>query len=86
MEPKIIDTVEERRIEKKEFAKKFGNYLRKIRGNNISQEELALRAGFSRSYIGKIEQGNYSPSLHTIWRISHALNLKLPQFLKGFDD
>ncbi|QQG44854.1 MAG: helix-turn-helix transcriptional regulator [Candidatus Roizmanbacteria bacterium] len=63
----------------------FGRYLRKIReSKNISQEQLSIKAGYYHTYVNKIEQGKYSPSLHTIWRIAHALGVSLSDFFKGF--
>lgn len=85
MQPKDIDKVYERRKEKQQFAIHIGKHLRKIREKkNISQENLSLKAGYYRTYVGKIEQGKYSPSSHTIWRLSHALGLTLTDFFKGF--
>lgn len=85
MKPKNIDSVKERRVEKKSFALKFGKYLREVREQkDISQENLSLKAGYYRTYVGKIEQGRYSPSFHTVWRLANALGLSLSEFLKGF--
>lgn len=85
MKPRDVDKVIERRREKKEFALKIGKHLRKIReSKGISQESLSLKAGYYRTYVGKIEQGQYSPSLHTIWRLSYTLGLSLSDFFKNF--
>ena len=85
MQPSDIDKVNDRRKEKKIFATKIGLHLRSLREKgSISQENLSLKAGYYRTYVGKIEQGVYSPSLHTIWRLAHALGLKLEDFFKGF--
>jgi transcriptional regulator with XRE-family HTH domain len=85
MQPKDIEKTSQRRKEKKQFAGKIGKHLREIREKkDISQENLSLKAGYYRTYVGKIEQGNYSPSLHTIWRLSHALGMSLTDFFKGF--
>lgn len=87
MKPKTLDIgdAKSRRIEKQEFAIKIGRHLRKIReGKKISQEDLSEKAGYYRTYVGKIEQGLYSPSTHTIWRLSHALGMSLSDFFKGF--
>ena len=85
MKPKAIERAQERREEKKKFASKIGKHLRKIRETkDISQENLSLAAGYYRTYVGKIEMGNYSPSLHTIWRLAHALGMTLEDFFKGF--
>lgn len=41
------------------------NMVRKLRRwRDISQAELADRAGVSRQTIANIERGNYSPSVH----------------------
>lgn len=77
--------LDERRQEKQEFASKIGDHLREIReSKNISQEKLSINAGYYHTYVNKIEQGKYSPSLHTIWRLSRALNMSLEEFFKGF--
>lgn len=79
-----IETIERRR-DKEKFAAKIGTHLRKVRNSTgISQEKLSAKAGYFRTYVGKIEQGNYSPSLHTIWRLSKALGMNLEDFFKGF--
>lgn len=87
MRPKSLDIGDSkgRRSEKKDFGAKIGKHLRVIReSKKISQEDLSEKAGYYRTYVGKIEQGFYSPSLHTIWRLSHALGLSLSEFFKGF--
>lgn len=85
MKPKELQNSKERREEKLEFAKYFGVYLRKVRvSKDISQETLSMNAGYYRTYVGKIEAGKYSPSIHTIWRLAHALGLNLSDFLKDF--
>lgn len=87
MLPKNLDIgdVKGRKDEKQNFASKIGSHLRKIReGVGMTQEELSEKAGYYRTYIGKIEQGQYSPSLHTIWRISYILGYDLNKFFKDF--
>lgn len=85
MKPLNIESAKDRRKEKQLFASTIGKHLRKIReGKNISQENLALKAGYYRTYVGKIEQGKYSPSLHTIWRLSGSLGMSLKEFFRGF--
>lgn len=88
MKPKTLtneSTPDQRRKEKQEFALAIGKHLRKIReAKNISQEQLSIKAGYYHTYVNKIEQGKYSPSLHTIWRLSHTLGFSLEDFFKGF--
>lgn len=88
MKPQVLaneSTPLKRKEEKQEFASAIGKHLRKIReGKNISQEQLSIKAGYYHTYVNKIEMGKYSPSLHTIWRLSHTLGLSLEEFFKGF--
>jgi transcriptional regulator with XRE-family HTH domain len=54
----------------------FGKVLRDVReSRNISQEELAARAGYHRTYIGQLERGEKSPSLRTIFNLSSTLQV-----------
>jgi len=50
--------------------------LRNIReSRGLSQEELAARAGYHRTYIGQLERGEKSPSLRTIFNLSSTLQV-----------
>lgn len=85
MKPRDLQSVHERKKEKQLFAHKIGQHLQKARkSKGISQENLSLQAGYYRTYVGKIEKGNYSPSQHTIWRLANSLGLTLEEFFKGF--
>ena len=87
MKPKELDgsNAKLKREEKLKFASKIGNHLRKIREQKgMSQEALSNAAGYYHTYVNKIEKGNYSPSLHTIWRLAHTLGMSLDDFFKGF--
>jgi transcriptional regulator with XRE-family HTH domain len=54
----------------------FGLVLRKVRQDRgLSQEELAARAGYHRTYIGQLERGEKSPSLRTLLNISITLGV-----------
>ena len=51
--------------------------LRKLRINaELSQDELAQRAGIDRKTINRIENGHFSPTLDTITRLSLVLKIK----------
>lgn len=85
MKVKDIQKVSDRRKEKLSFAVQLGKHLRKMRlEKGISQENLSMDSGYYRTYVGKIEQGKYSPSTHTIWRLAHTLGMNLEQFFKDF--
>lgn len=68
---------------KKDFLKfrsEFGKHLQTLRKEkNISQEELAARAGVDRVAIGYIEQGIRSPKLETIYNVSSALGVDVKE-------
>lgn len=56
--------------EKKHFAQILGKRIREVRvSKGLTQEELAHKAGYYRTYVGHIETAKYSPSVHTIWRL-----------------
>ena len=61
----------------------FGKAVRTERaGQGISQEELALRSGIDRSYIGAIERGEQNAGLLHLVRIAVALNIPLAKIVE----
>jgi transcriptional regulator with XRE-family HTH domain len=60
----------------------FGILLRTIREEvGLSQENLALKAGLHRNYIGILERGEQNPSLVVMLKISKALEIPLAELL-----
>lgn len=54
----------------------FGAVLRELRrARGLSQEGLALEAGYDRSYVGELERGQKSPSLRAIFRLAHVVGV-----------
>jgi putative transcriptional regulator len=55
------------------------NHIRRLRfdNNEMTQEELAARAGCTRQTIIALEQGKYVPSVELAFRIAGALGAKL---------
>lgn len=55
------------------------NNIRKLRffANEMTQQELAEKAGASRQTIHAIENGKYSPSLELAFRIAEAFGVKI---------
>ena len=69
----------------KTILKKFGEKVREERlKQNISQEELASRAGVHRTYIGMIERAEKNITLENIEKIAKALKIKLSYIFKDF--
>lgn len=65
-------------IDDSNFLNAFGANLRAIRNvTEISQEELASRAGLDRTYISLLERGKRNPSLVCIGKLSKALQISL---------
>lgn len=60
------------------FLKTFGAVVRDRRKalNDMSQEEMADRAGLHRTYIGGVEQGRRNLSLLNIMKIARALEVE----------
>ncbi|MBH0231384.1 helix-turn-helix transcriptional regulator [Halobacillus sp. KCTC 3957] len=65
----------------KNINQMYGLTLKKIRfQKELSQEELAFRAGLDRTYISSLERGKRNPSLVTMDKIARALDVKLSVF------
>ncbi|OHA46445.1 MAG: transcriptional regulator [Candidatus Taylorbacteria bacterium RIFOXYD2_FULL_36_9] len=67
---------------KKEILSKFGNRVREERlKKSLSQEELALKAGVHRTYIGMIERAEKNITLANIEKIAKALKIDITNLL-----
>lgn len=54
----------------------FGKHLRKLREEqDLTQEELADKAGMHFTYIGQIERGLRNPSLVNLHKLAKALKV-----------
>jgi putative transcriptional regulator len=69
--------------------KKVRNNIRKLRfaNNEMTQEQLAIKAGVTRQTIIAIESGKYAPSLELAFRIALAFDIPLSEvFSYAADD
>lgn len=58
----------------------LGQNVRRFRlASDMSQELLAERMGVDRAYVSGLELGQRNPTLLTLWHISQALEVGLPQ-------
>jgi len=65
---------------KENFAKR----LKTIRAEKgLSQEDLALLCGIDRTYIGRIERLERSPSIDILEKIANGLKISISELLKS---
>ena len=61
---------------------RFGRRLREVReARNLSQEELAAKAGVHRTYVGLLERGERNVTLRTIERLADALSVGMAELM-----
>ena len=66
-----------------DLRQQFATNLRRIRhAKGWSQDELALEAEMSRSYLSQIEKGKFFVSLKVIGRLADALSVDPMEFLR----
>jgi transcriptional regulator with XRE-family HTH domain len=68
---------------KQDLLKAFGERIRALRDKeDWSQEELAEKTGFHRTYIGMVERGERNPSLKNLKKFADAFKISLSELLK----
>lgn len=71
----------------RQIGKSFGEAVRKRRLQlGLSQEKLAFRCGSHRNYIGEIERGEKSPSLHIIFALANALEMSTSELIRRVEE
>lgn len=61
----------------------FGRHLREARvRRNLSQEQLAARAGLSRNFIGMLERGERNITIVSIEKLASVLNMDRWELLR----
>jgi transcriptional regulator with XRE-family HTH domain len=70
----------EKRRRRPGIQERFGFAIRGRReALNLTQEDLAEKAGIHRTYLSDIERGTRNPSLVNIDRLATSLDLSLPE-------
>jgi transcriptional regulator with XRE-family HTH domain len=65
-----------------DVLRRFGEHLRQHRLNrNLTQEEVAAKAGFSRSYYTEIETGKRNLSLLNLKRLADCLGISISELV-----
>lgn len=64
----------------------LGDALREIRNErDISQEELAYRAGLHRNYVGACERGEINLSFRVLLQFSDGLAVSLSEIIARYE-
>ena len=65
----------------------IGRRLRELRTEEegLSQEKLAARAGFHRTFVGKLERGETATTVDGLAALCSALGVTLAGFFEPFD-
>jgi transcriptional regulator with XRE-family HTH domain len=65
-------------------AGRFGENLRRVRRReDLTQEELARRAGLHRTEIGRLENGERAPRIDTLIRLADSMVVPPGELLDG---
>ena len=68
---------------KNDILKNFGDRIRNLRtSKKWSQEDLADKTGFHRTYIGMVERGERNPSLKNLKKFADAFGIELSVLMK----
>ena len=65
----------------------LGRTVLKLRkGSGLSLADLSGQSGVAKSIISQIERNETNPTLTTIWRLAHALDVSIESILHGGED
>jgi len=61
---------------------RFGKQLQRLRiRRGLTQEQLGVTAGLSRTFLTRLELGQHDPSLSTLVRLAKALRVSVTELL-----
>ncbi len=61
---------------------RFGKQLQRLRtSRGLTQEQLAVAASLSRTFLTRLELGQHDPSLSTLVRVAKALRVSVTELL-----
>ena len=65
----------------------LGRTVQKLRKSySLSLSELSTQSGVAKSIISQIERNETNPTLTTIWRLAHALDVSIESVLQGAEE
>ncbi len=63
-------------------AQRLGKQLQRVRtSRGLTQEQLAVNVGLSRTFVTRLELGQYDPTLSTLVRLARALRVSVTDLL-----
>src|ERR1700720_923209 len=66
------------------LSNQLGKTVQRLRkAYNLSLSELSGQSGVAKSIISQIERNETNPTLATIWRLAHALEVSIESVLHG---
>ena len=69
------------------LSSQLGHAVQRLRkGYGLSLSELSTQSGVAKSIISQIERNETNPTLSTIWRLAHALDVSIESILHGAED
>ena len=71
---------------REDFRAAFGRRIRELRDRlDLSQEELAERAGLHRNYIGGIERGERNVAILNVVKLAASLEVSIAELFSPFN-
>jgi XRE family transcriptional regulator, regulator of sulfur utilization len=69
------------------LANQLGLAVQKLRKSyGLSLSDLSSQSGVAKSIISQIERNETNPTLATIWRLAHALDVSIEAMLQGAEE
>ena len=69
------------------LSNQLGQAVLKLRkGYGLSLGDLSQHSGVAKSIISQIERNETNPTLTTIWRLAHALDVSIVSMLRGAEE
>jgi transcriptional regulator with XRE-family HTH domain len=69
------------------LSSQLGRTVQRLRKSyNLSLSELSSQSGVAKSIISQIERNETNPTLTTIWRLAHALEVSIESVLQGVQE
>ena len=64
-------------------SQKIGKRIADLRKDaGLTQDQLAIKTGLDRTFIGYLEKGDRNPSIKTANKIARALGVKIEEIFK----